>query len=107
MKTYRVTEFYNTTKEPNKIGFVRLAQKQDDAVLEFFRNHPFDAFTPASVHRRVFTEATPITSVRRSITNLEKGDMLIKTDQKEVEQFGRPNYKWRLKHREYSQPTLF
>jgi hypothetical protein len=85
------------------------AKNQTDKIIKFFAENPFCSFTPAEIWRRLFPESVPITSVRRSISNLESEGKLQKTNEKVVEQYGRPNYKWRLRilDKEYKQGELF
>jgi hypothetical protein len=39
----------------------------------------------------------PVTSVRRSISNLTKQGKLEKTSEMKKEEYGKPNYYWKLK----------
>lgn len=91
--------FYNTTDEDDNTNKVltSIARKQDDIILDYFRNHPDDSFTPEAIHYVRFDEKTPITSVRRSITNLTAAGRLEKTDEKQLGVYGRMNYKWKYR----------
>jgi hypothetical protein len=42
-------------------------------------------------------EQTPLTSIRRAITDLTNRDRLVKTDKKVLGSAGRKTYTWRLK----------
>jgi hypothetical protein len=103
--------FYNTTNEvkEQKEEFQEKAVKQDIKVLALFRKNPNRGFTPLEVHRTIFDENTPETSTRRSITNLQKSGYLIKTGEKVVEKFGRPNFRWRFRgsDKDFVQANLF
>lgn len=107
--------FYNTTNETGAQlkKNIRQAVKQDDLILNFFKKHPDKEFTPLEVWQAVFDEATPITSVRRSITNLTKSDPqhLEETDIKREGAHGRSNYCWKLytpkAPKEFYQEKLF
>lgn len=91
-----MTTYYNTTHEADTLKYKVKADKQDDQIIEFFRKHWQGSFTPCDIWSKVFTPQTPITSVRRSITNLENAGMLKKTEIKRDGLYGRPNYTWRL-----------
>lgn len=104
--------YYNTTSESGKQlrQNIRQALRQDDKVLEFFKFHPDNEFTPFEVAQAVFDEHTPITSVRRSITNLTKKGILEETTIKREGIHGRANICWKFhvpKPPVYIQEELF
>lgn len=76
--------------------FEAKAKAQDDIILAFFKKHPFEAFTPFQVHRMSGLEKCPITSIRRSMTNLTKKGHLRTIKQTTREQYGRDNRQWTL-----------
>jgi hypothetical protein len=90
--------FYNTTNlSGNDLSeSVADAQKQQKLVETFFRKYPNQKFTPFEVHKALNINA-PITSIRRAITNLTNEGILVKTDEKRIGQYGKPNYTWTLK----------
>lgn len=90
--------FYNTTEEDDNTNqvFINIARNQDQIILDFFRKYPNDSFTPDAVHWNLYDERTPVTSVRRSITNLTASGKLIKTDNKQLGHYGRMCYQWKL-----------
>lgn len=67
------------------------ASKQEDAILEFFNTH-LGMYTPCEVGAEF--PQWPITSVRRSITNLTKRGKLVKTSVKRQGQYGAVNFCW-------------
>ena len=80
----------------------RKAREQEESVLAFFRANP-GAWSPSQVHQRVFSDRVPLTSTRRSMSNLsdadrypESGPPLRKTEQRVDGPFGRPEHLWRL-----------
>lgn len=91
--------YYNTTgvtgdelKEKNLI-----AGKQADKIYKYFKkiNKPM---TPSDVHLNLFDESTPLTSVRRSISNLTNRDgLLSKTDNQKIGIYGSNEHFWELK----------
>ena len=72
------------------------AKTQDEKIYNYFLLNPEKLFTPFDVLNAVFDSDTPITSVRRSITNLEQNGKLTKTNVQKGETFGKPNYMWKL-----------
>lgn len=88
--------YYNTTNSiPEKLtAYLKATQTQDDAILTFFRANE-QSFTPFEVQELVLPKA-PVTSVRRSMTNLTDRGFLVKTDEQRNGLYVRPNYCWRL-----------
>ena len=97
--------FHNTTDEANIEDMNARAETQEDKILAFFRKHPDRSFTPFQVHRIVLP-GSPVTSIRRGITNLTEAGLLLKTDLKVTEVYGMSNYTWRL-NADYCQGRLF
>jgi len=76
--------------------------------MAFFKIFHDKSWTPSEVWQNCFDESTPITSVRRSITNLEKRGELEQTKEQREGFYGKPNYTWRLaKPKEYVQAQMF
>lgn len=96
------TSYYNTTNLKGSDLYRRIyqAEKQEDKVLAFFKYqehmHPGSVWSPFEVLKLVFAETVPVTSVRRSITNLTKAGYLVKTTFKVMGPYGMPSYTWRL-----------
>lgn len=99
--------FYNTTQEtnPELAAYRDQTLKQDARVLELFKTRRHLNYTPSEVLRIAF-DRTPITSIRRSMTNLTDDGLLIKTGSKREGMYGRPEHVWALVHR-VEQPELF
>lgn len=93
--------YYNTTKESgsNLEEFRAKATTQDKRVIAIFRaignNSTICPSGVFSVYDTLYAPA-PITSIRRSITNLTKAGLLEKTREKREGPHGRPEYSWRL-----------
>ena len=87
--------WYNTTKEPEKAQLDERTEKQEDLILQFFRAHAENQYTPFDIMSTVLPNA-PITSVRRAMTDLTKKGYLIKTTIKKTERYGVGNYTWKL-----------
>ena len=73
------------------------ARKQEDVVLELFKSSK--GLTPFEVDEKLrqMGRIYPITSIRRSITNLTKEGKLVKTAIKRVGDYGQMNYVWEIK----------
>lgn len=87
---------YNTTNESGQtlIDFESKAKTQDDEVLKFIKSKSIAS--PSFVWRSLYKERTPLTSVRRAMSNLTKKGLLIKTDIKQIGPYGRPEYCWKF-----------
>lgn len=87
--------YFNTTNETGGLlkEYRRKASSQDVLVLEMFMNG--EPYSPSQVQSAVLPNA-PITSVRRSITNLTTIGKLIKTGRKVMGLYNRHEYCWKL-----------
>lgn len=90
--------YHNTTNSSGQtlLIFEEKAQTQEEIILEFFNNAKSD-YTPDEVMRFLNFENTPITSIRRAITNLTNKGKLIKTNVQRMGAYGKPTYSWRAK----------
>lgn len=94
--------YYNTTNEKGeKLKEYGLqAATQDQLILEIFdicalNFKTFDfALSPSEIAGHNFFNNVPITSIRRSLTNLTKQGRLIKTSIKVTGQYGRKEHTW-------------
>ena len=103
------TNFYNTTKESGA-DLKKSKEKtfsQSEKILNFFEDNKGKSFTPFDVLKNVFGENTPITSIRRSMTDLERLGRLKKTKEQRVGLYGKMNYCWKLEIKEPFQRSLF
>ena len=89
--------YYNTTnKRPDALDKARRrANGQRDRVLAFFEKMAGSMFAPHEVHRMIMPDA-PITSVRRTMTDLTEEGKLVKTDEMVEGPYGDPVHLWRL-----------
>lgn len=88
------------------------ALTQEEKVLELFGANPLAEFTPADVHRILLERGkihplTPITSIRRAISNLTHSGKLLKTTHTKPGVFNIPNLTWKLANTAYAQGKLF
>jgi hypothetical protein len=90
--------FYNTTRESggDLLAYRNKAARQRDIILEFFLSRPDGQYPPSAIHHRLFGPSTPLTSIRRAITDLTSDGKLVKTDRKVKGRYGRPEYCWTL-----------
>jgi len=92
--------FFNTTHEVEKLPeYNQKAQSQNERVLKILTEAKTH-LTPAEVWARYckyYNSKTPITSIRRSMSNLTKKDKLEMVYIKKVGNFGRKTYQWKIK----------
>lgn len=96
--------YYNTTNETgNDLKESRSkASTQDNDILEYFKKN--EECSPSQVWKELREKeldrdgvtTMPLTSVRRSITNLTKKGYLEKTTNKRKGIYGKPEYIWKL-----------
>ena len=84
---------------------------QEDKILQFFERKAGKDFTPCEILQAltmngILPKTTPITSIRRAISNLTAAGKLIKTDTRRQGYFGTLNFAWTAKA-ELIQGTLF
>lgn len=90
--------FYNTIHLPNEQLHIaeQDARSQQQIILDMFRRHPHAELTPFQVQVRCHLTGSPITSIRRAMTNLTKAGHLKKNGSKKQERYGQMNYTWSL-----------
>lgn len=88
--------YYDTTNvaERDRKEFAISAQKQDAQILSVFRQSK-KPLAPSEVHSLLYLgTTTPLTSVRRSISNLTAKGELRKLTDKKIGLYGRPEHVW-------------
>jgi hypothetical protein len=95
MRTY-----YNTNELPANdfLAAIHKAKSQQEKILIYFQSYPGRRFAPHQIKAAIFSDFTPITSIRRAITNLEKDGLLKKTDHMIDGDFGAPVHTWELRN---------
>ena len=96
--------YYNTTREEGvqlKLN-IEKAHNQKYLTLAVFQTYPNDYLSAHEVwtflmDNESIDKHTPLTSIRRAITDLTNEESLVKTDKKVVGGAGRKTYTWRLK----------
>ena len=89
--------YFNTNNESGetlKMSREKVA-KQEDVVITFFRLSPGRRFTPEEVQRYCNINS-PLTSVRRAITNLTNDGKLTKTKEMRKGMYGKSVHTWEL-----------
>ena len=84
-------EYYNTTGESGvqlEI-FKKKAKTQSEMIMKFLSSQPLVEYGASQLLKLVFKNSVPITSVRRSITNLVNDNKLIYTGGTREGLFGR------------------
>ena len=84
-------EYYNTTGESGvqlEI-FKNKAKTQSEMIMKFLSSQPLVEYGASQLLKLVFKNSVPITSVRRSITNLVNDNKLIYTGGTREGLFGR------------------
>ena len=91
--------YYNTTSlsgEELQQAVIQ-AEKQEDAVLFLFRMN--ERLTPSEAwikYNQITNNNTPLTSIRRAITNLEHNTRLVKLEDQKIGLYGRKEGVWKL-----------
>lgn len=91
--------YHNTTKlEGSELKQREVKTKtQNWLILEYFRSHSYETFTPSELFKRMDLPGVPLTSIRRGISDLTEMDYLIKTDVKRPGMYGAMEYTWRVR----------
>ena len=99
-KDLQFGSFHNTTNLPAaelKQRQIR-AGSQNEAILKFFQKYPSFSFTPEEVWKAMRLPSTPLTSIRRGISDLTwKFDLLQRTEHKRPGSYGAESCCWKLK----------
>ena len=97
-------QYHNTTGETGTHleAFTKVAKSQDEIVLSFFTKNKGIGYSPSYVHEQLIIDGlinitTPLTSIRRALTNLTVSGKLVKTTEKVLSKYKRSEYIWRLK----------
>ena len=94
--------YYNTNKESGAIlkNSFDITKKQEDLVLSVFETYPKENLSPDDIQGFLVENvqlAYPITSIRRSITNLTNENKLKKTDEMKKGVWGKMTHTWVLR----------
>jgi len=91
--------YYNTNLlRDSELDNARVvALTQDAQVLTFFRNNDERSWSPDQIWKLVFYKTVPLTSVRRSISDLTAAGYLEKMKTMVRGYYGKPVHTWRAK----------
>ena len=92
--------FHNTIGAAGQrlLQFDNQARSQEARIYNYLVSKPWEWFTPTAVQLILFSERTPITSVRRAITNLEKQGKIEKSPSANaMGPYGKQCHTWRYK----------
>tara|TARA_B100000575_G_C22508224_1_gene331586 strand:- start:153 stop:500 length:348 start_codon:yes stop_codon:yes gene_type:complete len=96
--------YYNTTNEKGNLlkTNIKQATNQEQLTLAVFQTYSNDNLSAYDVWQFLIdnesiNEQTPLTSIRRAISDLTDHEKLVKTDKKVLGGAGRKTYTWRLK----------
>jgi hypothetical protein len=71
---------------------------QNEAILKFFQKYPLNSFTPSEVWKNMRLPSTPLTSIRRGISDLTwKFGKLTRTEERRLGDYGAEEYTWKIK----------
>lgn len=89
-------KYYNTTHETGNDlkEFISKASTQDQRVLDIFKRHKEEYSASQLWH--MLTRDCPLTSIRRSLSNLKNKGAIVKTNNKIIGIYGRNEYKYKL-----------
>ena len=93
-----MNSFHNTIEATGQtlIDFEAKAKTQEEVILDLFNQYDKTDLTPDEVLLLCKFENTPITSIRRAITNLTKQGKLTKTNIQRKGQYGKMTFAWKL-----------
>ena len=95
--------YYNTTSQTGETlkKYRKSNNSQTSIVLEHFKQHPCEVLSPSEVWDQLMrgvkiSKNTPLTSVRRSITDLTSDGKLIRSEMTKIGIYGKPEHQWFL-----------
>ena len=94
-----MTDYYNTNRlrAAELIAAIDQARSQQEKIIIYFRANPDRLFAPHQIRNLLFDDyKTPLTSIRRAMTNLEQDGLLIKTSKMIKGEYQQPVHCWRL-----------
>ena len=95
--------YYNTVNESGDklTAYTAAAKSQNDLVIAYFKSIPGAKLSPEHVYngliaRGLISNNVPLTSLRRSFSNLLKAKSLVKLNEKTTSSYGRDTYLYEL-----------
>lgn len=101
--------FYNTIHlKKDDLKLARLnAKSQEDFIKIIFTNNTSLKVTPSQMLILFGSNRTPITSIRRALTNLSNDNFLEKSDETIIGMYGKPEHVWKLKRKNSNTNKFF
>jgi hypothetical protein len=92
--------YYNTNRLTGSalLEAIHAAKSQQEKILLWFQAMPGRRMAPHQIRATLFSEQTPLTSIRRAMTNLEQDGFLTKTKFMIDGDFGKPVHTWELNY---------
>lgn len=89
--------YYNTTNEKGEKlkEYQAKALTQKEMITRHFLKNKGKEFSPSEVWQKLFDIFTPITSIRRAISDLTDEGILVKTQNQKKGLFGRKEHTWK------------
>ena len=89
--------YYNTTNEQGEDlrELMNKAMTQQKRIVELFKANKGKELTPPEVLNELFSSSTPLSSIRRAITDATNEGELIQTSSKKKGLYGVNNYCWK------------
>ena len=105
----QTNSYFNTTRSSGaqREQYEQQAKSQEELIYEYFASRAGMTYTPSQVRAALNLTGTPLTSIRRAITNLTQARLLSKTDKQTTGPYGRPEYHWTLRRGDEAQGDLF
>ena len=97
MGVMEMSDYFNTTFENGNtlVKSVRKCLDQESKILRFMNITPNECFSPSELFRLInWNGNTPLTSVRRAISNLTRKGFLYKTNSQVIGLYGKREFKW-------------
>ncbi len=92
--------FYNTINigDQNLLNAIENAKKQEDRIMVIMqaKRRPMSPSQVLEVYKSWFAGNTPLTSIRRAMSNLTKADKLEMLEDRIQGIYGQPEHKWQL-----------
>lgn len=102
--------FHNTTNESGAtlVKSESAAKSQEENIYKYFHASPHHKYTAEDVWRNVYPDQkTPLTSVRRAMSNLTEEKKLYRTGEFVIGMYGKKISLYKLRTDNFPQTTLF
>jgi hypothetical protein len=104
-----MTDYYNTNRlrGGELKNAIDAARSQQEKIKVYFQAHPERLYAPHQIRNLLFDDYnTPLTSIRRAMTNLETEGYLVKTSRMIKGDYGKPVHCWKCNNAHARQMKL-